>query len=99
VPLTIKTGVVIKKLSAEMIRGLTIVEAVFAARGVECVITSGAEGEHMAGSLHPKGRALDLRSRDIKSPLATVKELKRQLGPSFDVILESDHIHMEYDPK
>ncbi len=98
-PLTIKTGVVIKSLCAEIVRALPVLEIVFANRGVECVITSGGEGKHMTGSLHPKGRAIDLRSRELKAPAATVKAIKRELGKDYDVILESDHIHLEYDPK
>ncbi len=35
--------------------------------GTDLVITSGKDGQHVAGSLHPLGLAVDLRTRD-KTP-------------------------------
>ncbi len=55
----------------------------------------------MAGSLHYAGAAIDIRTRDI--PLADVQKLiariKACLGEDFDVVLETDHLHLEYQPK
>lgn len=30
---------------------------------------------------------------------AWAKRLRQQLGPAYDVVVESDHIHLEWDPK
>jgi len=29
----------------------------------------------------------------------SIKDIKKELGKNFDVIKESNHIHVEYDPK
>ena len=75
-------------------------DEIFAGYGAEAVITSGVDGKHSRGSIHYSGGAVDLRSRDmtVSEQLAAVKELKERLGPDFDVILEGNHIHLEYQP-
>jgi hypothetical protein len=67
------------------------------ALGITLVITSGMDGKHMVGSRHYIGQALDLRRSNLTKPeLATVlKALKTRLGKRYDVVLESDHIHVE----
>ena len=73
--------------------------------GVDCVITSGTDGhEHKPESLHNKGMALDLRIYNLPDPIhdsgmMAVTELKEALGNEYDIILETDHIHLEFDPK
>ncbi len=69
--------------------------------GRECVLTCGRDGVHMVGSLHYVGRAVDLRTIDLAKAkeLSLFKELKNRLGKDYDVVLESNHIHVEYDPK
>jgi len=68
-------------------------------------ITSGADGKHMATSLHYKNRAFDVRIWNIaggngkEEAAAWVIRLKSTLGNNYDVVLESDHIHIEFDPK
>ena len=72
----------------------------------KAVITSGNDSQHMAGSLHFQGRALDFRGnnisldqgRDFKAVVATL------LGQDFDVLFETfanrsnNHLHVEFDP-
>lgn len=60
-------------------------------------VTSGQEGTtHLSFSFHYTGRAFDLRfpPKDIK-----IDELRRQLlremGPKWEMIEESDHLHFE----
>jgi len=69
--------------------------------GVDLVVTSARDGKHMKKSLHYMGLALDLRIRDFAKHEAKIaaKFLQRRLGRHYDVVLESDHIHVEYDPK
>jgi hypothetical protein len=67
----------------------------------KATITSGTDGKHMADSLHYSGNAIDLRCRDINPGMmpAYLAALKERLGPEFDIVLEEDHVHVEYDPK
>ncbi len=70
-------------------------------RGVDLVVTSALDGKHSRRSLHYVGLALDLRTRDFAKGEASIaaKFLQRRLGRQYDVVLERDHIHVEYDPK
>lgn len=67
----------------------------------DVVITSGNDSTHMVGSKHYSWEALDLRTFNIPpaelSPYIT--RLQDRLGPDYQVILEKDHIHVEYDPQ
>lgn len=92
----IKEGVRLKGIQPEMSVALQVANSLFVESREELVITSVSDGFHMAGSLHYAGHAVDLR-RPIVSELA--QELARRLGEEFDVVLEEDHIHVEYDPK
>lgn len=67
----------------------------------EAVITSALDGQHMEGSLHSRGRALDLRINDQPQPkiLGYFQMMKQRLGKDWDVVLENDHLHIEWDPK
>lgn len=67
----------------------------------ECIITSANDGKHMPTSFHYKDRALDLRDIDLPANMITavVRELIRKLPKGWQVIKESNHIHIEYDPK
>jgi hypothetical protein len=65
-------------------------------------VTSMRDGIHGPNSLHPAGQAADIRTRHLSTDRQTafLLPLKAMLYPlGFDVILESDHIHIEYDPK
>lgn len=66
----------------------------------ELVITSAHDGKHMDGSLHYVGRAIDVRTWACKGYEADViDKAKAALGHDYDIVLEADHIHCEYDPK
>ena len=64
------------------------------------VITSGTDGTHMKGSKHYTGEALDMRTRNF--PEGQLKpfmdRLQTRLGEDYQLILEVDHLHIEYDP-
>lgn len=74
--------------------------SVFNNRGYLCVVTSARDGEHMEGSLHYEGRAIDLRHRQMPDGAKRLicDELIATLGSDWDVVLEDTHIHIEYDP-
>ncbi len=105
----VKDGVVFHRITAEMRRVMVAAEVVWLELGLprEPTITSAADGKHMAGSKHYQDQALDIRiwqlrgngtSKERRVELAASK-LSRTLGRDYDVVVESDHIHVEYDPK
>ena len=67
--------------------------------GRRAVVTSAEDGRHSTTSLHYRGRALDLRTRDLTARQAReyAKALREALGAEWEVFLEHDHIHIEYD--
>ena len=85
----------------EVNRILEAAEYTFQAHGYSCVCTAGTDGKHMEGSLHYKALAVDLRSRHVAADALPkiVSELKERLGKDYDVVIEGDHVHCEYDPK
>ena len=64
-------------------------------------ITSANDGLHKKNSKHYKNEAIDIRTRDMseQNKVLTKVWIKKWLGMNYDVVLESDHIHIEYDPK
>lgn len=64
-------------------------------------ITSGNDGKHMKNSKHYTNEAIDIRTFDMElgRDVHTTLRLKKRLGKDYDVILEKDHIHIEYDKK
>lgn len=98
----IKAGVDLRGISPQMAIAYTIATFVYSTKtGNRCVITSGSDGKHGPNSLHYKGMALDLRTSNLRAdqvhPVYLL--LKESLGEQFDTVLESDHIHVEFDPK
>lgn len=80
--------------------GIFQAERVYFKYDKRMVITSLNDGKHMNGSKHYVGQAMDLRIWGLEDKLEVVKEeLKQVLGRDFDVVLEGDHFHIEYDPK
>lgn len=95
----IKEGVAIAGVRPEIIIALQIVEPILESYGQELVITSCMEGKHKRGSAHYTGRAVDLRIWNITDAEACVRVCKNKLGDNYDIILEGNHIHLEFDPK
>ena len=66
-------------------------------------VTSANDSKHMPGSRHFSNQAFDLRIRNIKGPVSKraaewAQRLKAHLGSKYDVVHESDHLHVEFDP-
>jgi hypothetical protein len=99
--LSLKKDVNAKGLQPEILLAILIAEGVYAKYGRELVITSLLDGQHMHNSLHYKGLAVDLRIHhlDKKEISYIVAYLKTRLGSQYDVVLETTHIHIEFDPK
>jgi len=96
-----KDGVDLNGIDSVMIHALCSIDNVYRYYGEELVVTSCMDGRHKKGSLHYKGKAVDTRTRYFgELELQRIKyELIDVLGSNFDVVLESDHFHIEYDPK
>lgn len=96
-----KEGVKIKGMTPELVVGLMIMDSVYRFHGVDMVITSVVEADHMPGSKHYCGCAADLRIRNLTPTLINdiYREAKDALGKNYDLVLEKDHLHLEYDPK
>lgn len=94
----------LKGMQPEMVGAFPIIDKTFEAMGYEAILTSGTEGEHGPGSLHPKGLATDWRTKHMRDDLKPilVRRLKQNFGgerSEYDVVLEDDHLHVEHDPK
>jgi hypothetical protein len=65
------------------------------------IVTSLRDGKHMLHSLHERGYAADFRTFtvDPSQQQALLAAIKGQLGASYDVVLEADHLHVEFDPE
>ncbi|RLC47034.1 MAG: hypothetical protein DRH57_04840 [Candidatus Cloacimonadota bacterium] len=94
----LKLGVDISKLKRPMRRALNLIDQAFKDFGEEAVITSTYEGDHMPSSLHYAHLAVDVRLPRGNVD-AVVNALKLLLGKDYDIVVEKDHIHIEYDPK
>lgn len=99
--LFLKAGVRITGMRPEILLAAVAAERVYEEAGHSFTITACLDGKHTTGSLHYAGAAIDVRTRDIA--LAEVQKLlvriKECLGGDFDVLLEVDHIHIEFQPK
>ena len=84
----LKPGVSLDGARPELVEGLDRLNALWIKHGLELIVTSGTDGEHMIGSKHYEGLAADLRF-----PLRD--EIRATLGPDWDVVWEKDHVHVE----
>jgi len=95
----IKPGVKLNGLKPETLLGMMIAKETFAP--YDFVITEvSPTGKHKNNSLHNVGYAFDCRTRHISRNKAelVIAQLQKNLGDEWDVILESDHAHLEYQP-
>ena len=92
-----KEGVVWQDMHPAIESSLSVVDSIFKEFQNELVVTSGRDGHHMVTSLHYRGKAYDARTKNVLELLT--KLIKDKLGSAYDVVLESDHIHIEFDPQ
>ncbi len=89
-------------IAPQILLAIQAAEPIFADHGVDCVVTSLADGEHSPGSLHWLGRAVDFRTRTLDQPdedQRVAGELRIALPTDYDIVVESDHLHLEWDPR
>ena len=102
--LTVKPGVDVTGIGTEVLLGAIMFADVLWKKGIPAVITSCKDSKHKIGSLHYVGKAVDIRlaSRFNTSENIDLKMLmegREALGYQYDLVLESDHFHLEFDPK
>jgi hypothetical protein len=97
----LKKGVDVFGICPELVFGMLIVNQSFEEFNAECVLTSVTDGKHSPRSLHYKGMAFDCRTRDLAHGVADaiVDDIRAHLPQDWDVVLESTHLHIEYDRK
>ena len=100
----LKPGVRLLGVQPQLIVALLIADSVWHAFKLpEMTVTSVTDGTHSKRSLHYKGMAADIRTRDLDPDLVPklVGILKQWLGDEYDVVLETSppHIHVEWDPE
>jgi hypothetical protein len=87
-------------LDFRILQALMVVATIWRRHGMlEVTITSALDGEHGVGSLHCFGRAVDIRSRNLPDVFKMCDSLRDCISEEYDVIVEADHIHIEFDPK
>lgn len=98
-----KPGVNLEGVQPPTWWALGIADRVFKAHGVDMIVTSLTDGIHPdAKNIHGRGYAADIRTNGTTADLqrSIVAELKQILFPlGYDVVLEADHLHCEFDPK
>jgi len=98
----IKSGVDLRGLKPQLTIAYVVACMIYYRQIHEwATITSASDGVHGPNSLHYSGNALDIRTRMLTAGQKenVYKQLRIALGEQFDVILEADHIHIEFDPK
>ena len=100
--INIKDGVKFKRLTTPILKLINTIISVWSYHDLSSpTITSANDSKHMKSSLHYKDMAIDIRTKDLsKEQISNVfKSLEDTLGESFQCVLESDHIHLEFDNK
>lgn len=96
-----KNGVSVVGIKEETIILIAILNCYFYLRiGKPLVITSCTDGKHMKNSKHYSGYAIDIRTYHLSAQ--EINNLKSWFecnhGVKYDMVVEKDHIHVEYDP-
>lgn len=95
-----KKGVRMDGVQPVIILALNKISRIYADYERPLVVTSAIDGEHKTGSLHWIGLAVDIRSRFFDKPgiiAADIHYQLKSLDKRYQVIVEKDHIHIEFD--
>lgn len=92
-----KSNVRFGGIQPEMVVGLMIVRDVFESHNEDSILTSVVDGVHGAVSYHRAGFAADIRLPRLADIELIASDCRVRLGPEFDVVVESDHLHVEFD--
>jgi len=102
--LAIKEGAKILGIRPEILLAYIIVGDVYHEAKVEadCTLTECTGEKHGKASLHYVGLAIDVRIWSFQTPeeLEHIRyTIQKRLGSQYDVVLESTHFHIEFQPK
>lgn len=97
-----KQGVSVNGIKQQTIALIALLNTYFVFYiGKPFVVTSCTDGKHKKGSKHYDGLAIDIRTRHLN--VTEINNLvlwfKSRHDKQFDMVVEKDHIHVEYDPK
>ena len=100
----VKEGVILEGLKIEILEVMPLIDRICKSQvNKEMTVTEGMDTiGRKKTSLHHLGYAIDIRIRDLTSwqiadlTAIIVKSLKL-ISQYYDIVLESDHIHIEYD--
>ncbi len=97
----LKDGVSTRGVRAELLFAISVASEAFLRAGSEMMITSIQDGIHAYRSRHYDGAAFDFRIYHLDRGRIEkiIAEIKDALNQDYDVVLEKDHGHCEYDPK
>ena len=108
----LKNGTKFSDLDSAIMFAAIVADGVWREFGVDTgvTLTSGTDGQHSPASLHyavnspsGQGRAIDIRIWNLPSHEAQAPEaarlLRERLTEDYDVVVESTHLHVEFDPK
>lgn len=91
-------------LKPEALLAIVVAESVYSEYGYECVITSITDGKHSHDSDHYTGYGVDFRTYHLeggytgKVAKQIYKDIKEALTDEYVVLLESNHIHVSFNP-
>ena len=93
----LKQGVLHNGLHRETRRAIGSLATLYAGHGLDLIITSLMEGEHMSGSLHYDGKAIDFRRQGLKK--GDIATRLYTLSAHWQVIEYNDLgiFHVEWD--
>jgi len=96
----VKLGVDLQRLTPDIRKVLVQVDEIYNQFAKEeAVLTSTYDGNHSPSSLHYANDAVDFRLPE-RNIVVVFTAIRGKLSVNkYDVVLESDHIHIEYDPK
>lgn len=103
----LKYSVLVEGIRPETLMAVMIANDVWKSAGYEMTLTSIKDSAHRTGSLHYKGWAVDIRTKDLPD-LPTKQELigalRSRLTRDYDIVFEdqggdNEHLHVEFDPK
>lgn len=97
----IKTGVKLNGIKPEIVLAIIIIETIYSKWDKELVITEATGGKHGRASLHYAGLAIDIRTNYFtnEEKQLVARDLREALGENYDVVVETSHIHVEFQPK